>query len=64
MGLATLSAAVHAGALGCGTGSGDARVSGNASDLLLFLYNRLPVDRIEVTGDDSLLRRWTAGVRL
>ena len=41
---------------------GDAGVCGNASDLLLFLYNRLPVDRVEVSGDKAVVRRWTAGV--
>ena len=41
---------------------GDAGVRGNASDLLLFLYNRLPVDRVEVSGDKAVVRRWTAGV--
>jgi uncharacterized protein (TIGR03083 family) len=41
---------------------GDASVRGNASDLLLFLYNRVPVDRVEVSGDVAVVRRWTAEV--
>ncbi|HUI47105.1 MAG TPA: maleylpyruvate isomerase family mycothiol-dependent enzyme [Acidimicrobiia bacterium] len=37
---------------------GDVAARGTASDLLLFLYGRIPADRLEVFGDASLLARW------
>jgi uncharacterized protein (TIGR03083 family) len=43
---------------------GDTALRGTASDLYLFLWNRLPLDRCEVIGDDSLLRRWPDLVRI
>jgi hypothetical protein len=43
-----------------GEAQGDAVLRGNASDLLLFLYNRVPVDRVEVSGDEAVVGRWTA----
>ena len=43
---------------------GDVAARGPASDLYLFLWNRVPADRLQVFGDDALLARWTASVRL
>ena len=37
---------------------GDVAARGTASDLLLFLYGRVPADDLEVFGDASLLARW------
>jgi uncharacterized protein (TIGR03083 family) len=37
---------------------GDVAARGTASDLLLFLYGRAGIDRLEVFGDASLLARW------
>jgi uncharacterized protein (TIGR03083 family) len=37
---------------------GDMAARGTASDLLLFLYGRVPADRLEVFGDGALLTRW------
>lgn len=37
---------------------GDAAVRGTASDLLLFLWNRVPASALEVFGDESVVRRW------
>lgn len=37
---------------------GDVAARGTASNLLLFLYGRAPVDQLEVFGDASLLARW------
>jgi uncharacterized protein (TIGR03083 family) len=37
---------------------GDVAARGSASDLLLFLYGRVPPDALEVFGDASLLTRW------
>lgn len=36
----------------------DVVATGTASDLLLFLWQRLPVERLGVTGDAALLGRW------
>jgi hypothetical protein len=33
-------------------------VRGSASDLLLFLWRRIPADRLEVYGDAALLPRY------
>jgi uncharacterized protein (TIGR03083 family) len=37
---------------------GDVAARGAASDLLLFLYGRVPAGELEVFGDASLLARW------
>ena len=37
---------------------GDVAARGTASDLLLFLYGRVPAEDLEVFGDASLLGRW------
>jgi uncharacterized protein (TIGR03083 family) len=37
---------------------GDVAARGSASDLLLFLYGRVPADQLDVFGDASLLARW------
>jgi uncharacterized protein (TIGR03083 family) len=37
---------------------GDVAARGTASDLLLFLYGRVPAEQLEVFGDASLLVRW------
>ncbi|MEU5189697.1 maleylpyruvate isomerase family mycothiol-dependent enzyme [Streptomyces klenkii] len=37
----------------------DAEASGTASDLMLFLWGRLPADRLTVTGDRAALDRYT-----
>lgn len=39
-------------------GKGDAAVRGAASDLLLFLWNRVPASELEVFGDEAVVRRW------
>lgn len=39
---------------------GDVAARGTASDLYLFLWNRVPADRLQVFGDEALLARWTA----
>jgi uncharacterized protein (TIGR03083 family) len=40
-----------------------AAVRGPASDLALFLYNRVPADRVELFGDTALVGRWLDLVR-
>jgi uncharacterized protein (TIGR03083 family) len=35
-------------------------VHGNASDLMLFVWHRIPVDRLTVEGDRALLARYAA----
>ncbi len=37
---------------------GDVAFRGSASDLLLFLWGRLPADRLEVIGEPEMVRRW------
>ena len=37
---------------------GDVAVRGPASDLLLFLWHRIPADRLDVVGDAALLERF------
>jgi uncharacterized protein (TIGR03083 family) len=51
---------VHEGALRISSGHAKATtaVRGPASDVALFLFNRVPVDRVEVFGDHSLLNAW------
>lgn len=39
-------------------GKGDAAARGTASNLLLFLWDRCALDRLDVHGDRSLLERW------
>ena len=40
---------------------GDVAARGTASDLLLMMWGRIPVDQVEVFGDASLLARWSDG---
>jgi uncharacterized protein (TIGR03083 family) len=42
-------------------GKGDVAARGAASDLLLMMWGRVPVDRLEVFGDAALLERWSDG---
>ena len=42
----------------------DVAAKGPASDLLLFLCNRVPTDRLQAFGDTALLDRWTTAVKL
>ena len=37
---------------------GDVAARGTASNLLLFVYGRVPADDLEVFGDAALLARW------
>ncbi|HZU11323.1 MAG TPA: maleylpyruvate isomerase family mycothiol-dependent enzyme [Chloroflexota bacterium] len=41
-----------------GEGKVDLTLSGSASDLMLFLWGRLPVDRLEAAGDVGLVQRY------
>lgn len=41
-------------------GKGDVAFCGTASELLLFLWGRIPASRLEVIGDDELVDRWFA----
>jgi uncharacterized protein (TIGR03083 family) len=43
---------------------GDVAARGAASDLLLFLWNRGGVDRLEVFGERELLERWSDAIRV
>ena len=43
---------------------GDVAARASASDLLLFLWGRIPPDRLEVFGDASLLDRWRDRVEI
>jgi uncharacterized protein (TIGR03083 family) len=43
---------------------GDVAARGTASDLLLVLNNRVPLDRLDVFGDRGLLERWADHVRI
>jgi len=48
-----------------GHAKGDVALRGAASDLLLWAWNRVPVDdRFEVHGDDALLHLWTESVTI
>ncbi|MFD7624932.1 maleylpyruvate isomerase family mycothiol-dependent enzyme [Streptomyces sp. NPDC059851] len=40
------------------TGTAPVQAAGTASDLMLFLWQRIPADDLEVTGDKELLARW------
>jgi uncharacterized protein (TIGR03083 family) len=46
-----------------GHGKAAAAVRGSASDLYLYLMNRVPVDRVERFGDTALTDRWLELVR-
>lgn len=46
-----------------GHGKAAAAVRGTASDLTLFLYNRIPADRVEHFGDRKLVDNWMAILR-
>jgi hypothetical protein len=37
---------------------GDVALRGSASDLLLFLWQRIPAERLEVFGDATLIPRY------
>jgi uncharacterized protein (TIGR03083 family) len=43
---------------------GDVAARGSASDLVLFLWNRVPADRLEVFGDAELLERFQQALRV
>lgn len=43
---------------------GDVAARGTASDLLLTLWNRVDLGRLEIFGDRSLLERWSAHIRV
>lgn len=43
---------------------GDVAARGSASDLLLFLWGRVPADRLEVFGDADLLARFRQAIRV
>jgi uncharacterized protein (TIGR03083 family) len=43
-----------------GTGPGDVELAGSASDLMLFLWQRIPADWLDVTGDRDVLDRYFA----
>jgi uncharacterized protein (TIGR03083 family) len=43
---------------------GDVAARGSASDLLLFLWGRVPADQLEVFGDDALLDRFRQAIRV
>ena len=42
---------------------GDAAARGTASDLLLLMWGRVPVEQLEVFGDASLFASWHDGMR-
>ena len=44
--------------VGHGHENADATVRGTASDLLLWLWGRAPLDRMEVSGDAAIVDRW------
>jgi predicted lipid carrier protein YhbT len=39
-------------------GKGDLALRGSASDLVLFLWRRIPADRLEIFGNPALVDRW------
>jgi uncharacterized protein (TIGR03083 family) len=39
-------------------GPGDVELAGTASDLMLFLWQRIPADRLDLTGDRAVLDRY------
>lgn len=42
---------------------GDVALRGSASDLYLWLWNRVPIDRLEVFGDPAVAATWTRTAR-
>lgn len=47
-----------------GIGEADAVVTGTASDVLLVLWRRLPLDAVQIDGDRSVAERFVAGTDL
>jgi uncharacterized protein (TIGR03083 family) len=47
-----------------GAGHGDLVVSGPASDVYLFLWNRLGPERVELDGDEQVLELWREKARV
>jgi uncharacterized protein (TIGR03083 family) len=47
-----------------GHAKGDVAARGTASDLLLYLWHRVPADRLQVFGDAGLLERWRDAVQI
>jgi hypothetical protein len=47
-----------------GHGKGDAAVRAPASDLVLFVWNRIDLDQLEVFGDAALLEQWRKSVSI
>ena len=47
-----------------GHGKGDAGLRGTASDLLLALWRRIPLDKVEVLGDRAVADRFVGGMDL
>lgn len=45
-------------------GKGDVAVRGAASDLALVMFGRIPLARLEVFGDATVIDRWHAGVQI
>lgn len=45
-------------------GKGDVAVRGPASDLALLVLGRIPISRLEVFGDPSLVELWQSTVRI
>jgi hypothetical protein len=43
---------------------GDAATRGSASDLMLFVWGRVPVSQVEVFGDGDLLNRFAAAINV
>jgi uncharacterized protein (TIGR03083 family) len=43
---------------------GDVAVRGTASDLLLFLWNRVGPDAVDILGDASVIDRWRGSVKV
>jgi uncharacterized protein (TIGR03083 family) len=55
--------AVSAEAAADGTNA-DATMSGTAHDLYSALWNRSPIDRVDVIGDPAVARLWAEGVKI
>ena len=43
---------------------GDAAVRGTASDLLLFVWNRIPASTLEVFGNTAVVEQWAEKIRI
>jgi hypothetical protein len=41
---------------------GDVAIRGAASDILLGLYSRVPIDRLDIVGDEAMAREFLARV--